>query len=144
MNTVDFNGAMLRFGPVVHARSDQVLIASALELHASIRVGSSLTGSPGAPKATGYLQNSIQIGKGGTPSFKQSGEGPVDGTIPAGPTGTELVGLKVGTDVVIATNTVYAEVQEHMHKTKANHWSLSEAGWGRIVDHYAGQILEPQ
>lgn len=143
--TLNFASQIAGFGAEVKARGNQILIASSLELHASIRVGSPLTGSSGAPKATGYLQNSIQIGRGEAIVFKQDGSGPTAGaaagSVPLAPVGTDLAGVKVGETVIIATNTVYAEVQEHMHKTKANHWALSAAAWPRIVKKYVDQIL---
>lgn len=143
MSRLDFASQIGGFGEEVKSRSNQILIASALHLHKSIRVGDELTGSTGAPKKTGYLQNSIQIGRGEEISFAQSGLGPnPEGTnIPAGSTGAEIAGTKVGEVIIIATNTVYAEKQEHMHKTKANHWAMSAAGWPRIVRKYVDQIL---
>jgi hypothetical protein len=138
----NFQNEIDKFGSEVRDRSDQILLASVIELHTSVRVGSRVTGSPGAPKATGYLQNSIQIGRGPTIAFKQDGKGPTKGeVVPTPPDVSDLVGLKLGEVVTVATNTVYAEVQEHMHKTHANHWALSQAGWPRIVQMFIDQIL---
>lgn len=138
----EFTAAINKFGTDVKSRADDILLASSLELHKSIRVGSDLTGSPGAPIKTGYLRNSIQIGRGEAISFLSDGAGPgALGLVPAAPDTSSMAGLKVGEGVTIATNCVYAEVQEHMHKTNANHWALSVAGWGRIVTSFINQLL---
>lgn len=137
-----FAAEIAKFGKDVQARADDIYLASAIELHKSIRVGSPTTGSPGAPIKTGYLRNSIQIGKGEFLEYASDGKGPLDGkAVPLTTDLSGLKGLKVGDAVTIGTNTVYAEVQEHMHKTHAGHWAMSVAGWQRIVQKYINQLL---
>jgi hypothetical protein len=130
------------------AKTQDVVVASALKVHESIVAGSALTGAPGQPVDTGYLRASWVVGIGADPGFTLSGEGP--GRDPQWPsnkteappqTGTapQVVDLKAGRASIV-TNAKYAEfIEEGVTPLRSpsggvGSVKLTRAAWPRIVD----------
>jgi hypothetical protein len=132
------------------SRLQDVVVSSALQVHASIVAGSALTGAPGQPVQTNYLRGSWQVAIGGTPSFPTRGDGsdaPDKGDkspAPAPPSPPQFTGTRKGYAEVL-TNTVYApNIEEGVSATGGSitirsgvggigSVKLTRAAWDRIV-----------
>jgi hypothetical protein len=107
----------------------------------SLVIGHPVTGAPGQPVDTGYLRNSFALYTD-APNFPKNGTG-ADSTgstespeRPANPDPAVVLRMlsQDVPEVTVATNTVYAEVWEHRHPTKAGNLRLTVAGMDRLVD----------
>lgn len=142
MNTfADFKKELAAMQADMVKKRRAIVAGTTQDAFESVVIGHPVTGTPGQPVDTGYLRNSFALYTD-APNFPKDGTGKDDAGTSDNPaaaaTPNPAVILRMLSqdvpEVTIGTNTVYAEVWEHRHPTKAGNLRLTLGGMDRLVD----------